>query len=137
MMIISDKDLHVSLTNGGACRLKAGIPRDLPDLLALEALRKGARQGGEPKTADPEPKPELNSGTPPAPAEEPEELEQEVVEESDDLSAVMTKIIERANPDDLRADGTPKATVVNKLAGRSVEVDEREEAWAEALTKED
>jgi len=136
MMIISDKDLYVSLTNGGACRLKAGIPRELPENLGLEALRKGARQGSEPKPVDPPPKPELNSGTPPAPAEEPKEPEQEVVEESDDLSVVMAKIIERANPDDLRADGTPKAAVVNKMAGRSVEVDEREEAWAEALSKE-
>ena len=137
MMIVSDKDLYVSLGNGGACRFKAGIARDVPDLLGLEALRKGARQVVDTKPADPEPKPELNSATPPAPAEEPKEPEQEVVEEIDDLSAVMTKIIERANPDDLRADGTPKATVVNKLAGRAVEVDEREEAWAEALTKED
>lgn len=135
MMIVSDKDLYVSLGNGGACRFKAGIARDVPDPLGLEALRKGARQVVDMKPADPEPKPELNSATPP-PVEQ-EEEKQEEEDHSDDLVSVMAKIIERANPDDLRADGTPKATVVNKLVGRTVEVEEREEAWAEALTKED
>lgn len=137
MMIISEKDLHIGLTNGGACRLKAGVPRDIPDIFAAEAMRRGAMPYVEEKVVyrDPEPKPELNSGTPP-PAEEPVEDDDED-EGIDDLGYVMQKIIERADPADLRADGTPKATVVNKLAGRPVDADEREHAWAEALTKED
>jgi hypothetical protein len=134
MMIVSEKDLHIGLTNGGACRLKAGVPRDIPDIFAAEAIRRGAMPHVEEKVVykdrEPEPKPELNSGTPP------EEQVEEPSEETD-LAVVMQQIIERADPADLRGDGTPKATVVNKLAGRPVDADERESAWAEALTKED
>lgn len=134
MMIVSEKDLHIGLTNGGACRLKAGVPRDIPDIFAAEAIRRGAMPYVEPKVVykekEPDPKPELNSGTPP------EEQVEEPTEEAD-LAAVMQQIIERADPDDLRADGTPKATVVNRMMGRAVDADERETAWAEALTKED
>lgn len=128
MMIVSDKDLYVSIGNGGACRFKAGVARDVPELLGLEALRRGARQATA-EAKEPVPEPKLNSGTPP------EEQVEEPAEEND-LEAVMAQIVERADPDDLRADGTPKAAVVNKLAGRIVEVDERENAWAEALSKE-
>jgi hypothetical protein len=45
----------------------------------------------------------------------------------------MEDNIEAANPGDFKADGTPKATVVNKYAGRSVTTTEREEAWEQAL----
>ena len=33
MMIVSDKDLYVSIGNGGTCRFKAGVARDVPELL--------------------------------------------------------------------------------------------------------
>ena len=41
--------------------------------------------------------------------------------------------MELGNPEDFKADGSPKAAVVNRAVGRTVRSEEREEAWEIAL----
>jgi len=72
-----------------------------------------------------------NEAPPPPPEPEPEP---EVVEE-DPLVVALEGLIEEGNPENFKKDGTPKAAVVNKLAGRAVTTEERESAWQIALNK--
>jgi hypothetical protein len=67
-------------------------------------------------------------------ADEPEVvIEQEAAAPDSDLVAVMEGLIDEGDPENFKADGTPKAAVVNKAAGRTVSTSEREAAWQEAL----
>jgi len=45
----------------------------------------------------------------------------------------MKELINKGDPDDFKADGTPKAAVVNKLSGSTITTEQREAAWEEAL----
>ena len=72
-----------------------------------------------------------NEAPPPPPEPEPEP---EVVEE-DPLVVALEGLIEEGDPENFKKDGTPKAAVVNKLAGRAVTTEERESAWQIALNK--
>ena len=72
-----------------------------------------------------------NEAPPPPPAPEPEP---EVVEE-DPLVVALEGLIEDGNPENFKKDGTPKAAVVNKLAGKAVTTEERDAAWQTALNK--
>ena len=67
-------------------------------------------------------------------SDEPEvAIEQEVAAPDSGLVAVMDGLIDEGDPENFKADGTPKAAVVNKAAGRTVSTSEREVAWQEAL----
>tara|TARA_R100001224_G_scaffold53905_1_gene31575 strand:+ start:279 stop:659 length:381 start_codon:yes stop_codon:yes gene_type:complete len=72
-----------------------------------------------------------NEAPPPPPEPEPEP---EVVEE-DPLVVALEGLIEEGNPENFKKDGTPKAAVVNKLAGKAVTTEERQSAWEAALNK--
>lgn len=132
MKIVSDNDLYISTLGGTAVRLAAGVPREVSETIGLLALQQGAR--------------DCNNAAPQQPAEtvvpeEPIELEVteelEIVEQSTgadtQLVEVLERLIELGNPEDFKADGTPKAAVVNRAAGRTVRTDEREVAWEIAL----
>jgi len=111
MKIICKEPLRVATLSGAVVLFEAGVPREVGEEIGKAALVMGADivTDSPKKVAAPE------------------------VEDPKPLVEVMNEIIDSANPDDFKADGTPKATVVNKYAGRSVTTTEREEAWAQAL----
>jgi hypothetical protein len=47
----------------------------------------------------------------------------------DDVINGMEKLVQFADPDDFKADGTPKASAVNRVVGRTVSTEDREAAW--------
>ena len=113
MKIISKEPLRVATLPGAAALFEAGVARDVGDEIGRIALTMGADM--------------VTDATKVEAASEPE------AEDQKPLVEVMEEIINAANPDDFKANGTPKAAVVNKHAGRTVSTTEREEAWAQAL----
>lgn len=121
MKIVSDKDLFITTLGGTAVRFEAGAPREISEEIALLAIQQGAVEVGKE-----------------APKEEPTlEIEDEVVVQEpvqdEKLIEVLQKLIEEADPNSFKNDGTPKAAVVNKMLGRTVRAEEREAAWELAL----
>lgn len=117
MKVISKKDLRVTTLGGTAVLLQAGVARDVGDEIGLLAIQMGAKSVNEPQVADA------------IVIDEPLITKHE--EEA--LLGVMNDLIDSADPDNFKSDGTPKAAVVNKAAGRTVALDEREQAWEQAL----
>jgi hypothetical protein len=103
------------MLSGAVVLFEAGVAREVGDEIGKIALTMGAEIAGDAPKSDSDPKPKP------------------VAEEDKPLVDVMNEIINSANPDDFKADGTPKATAVNKYAGRTVPTNEREEAWQQAL----
>ena len=110
---------QISFTFDGCCWLfLPNKPRFVRDEKAIEkALKNGAVRVVEAPPPPPEPEPEP-----------------EVVEE-DPLVVALEGLIEEGNPENFKKDGTPKAAVVNKLAGKAVTTEERDAAWQTALNK--
>lgn len=125
MKVISDKEVRVATLAGAVVLFQAGVEREVSDEIGLIALQMGAK---EIKAAKSTVKEEV------AVADEPEvAIEQEVAAPDSGLVAVMEGLIDEGDPENFKADGTPKAAVVNKAAGRTVATSEREAAWQEAL----
>ena len=117
MKVISDKDLRVTTLGGTAVLLQAGVPRELGDEIGLIAIQMGAKNADEPVA------------THEVVIDEPLITK----DEEEALVGVMNGLIDLADPDNFKSDGTPKAAVVNKAAGRIVPPEEREQAWEQAL----
>lgn len=119
MKIVSDKPIRVATVHGAIVLFEPGEPKEIADEIGLIALQMGAKQ--------------ITDGT----AVEEAEPEVEEVEEDDDsdegLVEALKKLIEEADPNSFKVDGTPKAAAVNKMLGRTVRTDEREAAWEIAL----
>ena len=113
MKIISKEPLRVATLSGAVVLFEAGVAREVGDEIGKIALTMGADIVGDSPKAEPEPEPDVEDQRP--------------------LVEVMEEIISAANPDDFKANGTPKAAVVNKYAGRTISTTEREEAWEQAL----
>lgn len=125
MKVISDKEVRVATLAGAVVLFQAGVEREVSDEIGLIALQMGAK---EIKPAKSTVKEEV------AVSDEPEvAIEQEVAAPDSGLVAVMEGLIDEGDPENFKADGTPKAAVVNKAAGRTVATSEREAAWQEAL----
>ena len=130
MKIISEKDLRVTNSAGGAVLFQAGVPRDIGDEMGLAAMQLGAKEYNEKyveeveaAVADFEEIEEI---------EETEEVEQ-VANSEDEVVVALRRLIEEADPNSFKNDGTPKAQTVNKLVRRTVRTEEREAAWELAL----
>lgn len=123
MKIISSEDLRVTTLGGTAVLFQAGVPRDIAEEIGLLAIQMGAKEYNdkyvEEETA------EIAEFEDIPPVQEPVQ-DEELVE-------VLQKLIEEADPNSFKTDGTPKAAVVNKMLGRTVRTDEREAAWELAL----
>lgn len=121
MKVVSDQDLRVATLSGAIVLLQAGVERELSDDIATAAMALGAKQVGTSESIvineEVVVEEELTAGGGPDP----------------ELVEALEKLIELGNPDDFKADGTPKAQAVNRAAGRTVRTDEREVAWEQAL----
>ena len=110
MKVVSDVDLYVSTSWGAAARLKAGVPVEYGEKLALRCIEEGARVVEEkPQPAEP--------------------LQDEVTA----LSTVLENMMDAGNPADFKADGYPKISAVKAALGRSCTSDEVSEAWEAIL----
>ena len=129
MKVISSEDLRVATLSGSVFVFTAGEVTECSDEIGIAAMQMGA------KSAD------GGVSTPP-PVEEAVtesratyygEAEPEEEAPAADLLAVMESLIDEGDPTNFKADGGPKAAVVNKAVGRTVSTSEREAAWEEAL----
>lgn len=123
MKIISDKELRVTTLAGAAIVFQAGEPITVSDEIGLLALQAGAKV----LTAK-------NIEEPTAEVAEFEEVEEvEEVDNAEEVVVALRRLIEEADPNSFKNDGTPKAQTVSKLVGRTVRTEEREAAWEIAL----
>ena len=114
MKVISEQDLRIATLSGAVVLFHAGEQREVADEIGLLALQMGAKEvRGEAVVA-------VEHEPPPEPDE-------------DELVGIMQDLIKDGDPKNFKADGTPKAAVVNKAAGRSVPTDDRLAAWEAAL----
>ena len=115
--IVFDRDASFTNSDSICWIFEANKPRKVQNEWALKmALDNGAKYVYD---------------APPPPEPEPEP---EVVEE-DPLVVALEGLIEEGDPENFKKDGTPKAAVVNKLAGKAVTTEERDAAWQTALNK--
>jgi hypothetical protein len=124
MKIVSSEPLRVTTLGGTAVLFEAGVPREIAEEIGLLAIQMGAKEYND-KYVEEE-------------AAEVVEFEEEIVvaepaQPDQELIEVLQKLIEEADPNSFKTDGTPKAAVVNKMLGRTVRTDEREAAWEIAL----
>ena len=128
MKFISSEEIRVAGLSGPTARLKAGEEKDVSEELGLIALEQGAKLVSD--------EPEVIKETAEVSDEEPEIVIESTEPEDDgfeELVAVMKGLIEKGDPEDFKADGAPKAAVVNKLSGSTITTEQREAAWEEAL----
>lgn len=129
MKVVSTEEMRVASLKGHVIILKANEPTEVREELGLIALEQGA------KIISDEPKEVIEEVA--EVADEEPEIVIESAEPEDDgfekLVAAMKELINKGDPDDFKADGTPKAAVVNKLSGSTITTEQREAAWEEAL----
>jgi len=118
MKVVSDKPLRVVTMGGTAVVFQPGVTREVGEAIGFAAIQMGARQVESPVR-------EAATSQTPVETSEPKN--------SKSLVEVLNDLIDKADPEDFKADGTPKAAAVNKAAGRTVRTDEREQAWEQAL----
>lgn len=122
MKVIADQEIRVATLSGACVLFQPNVAREVSEEIGLLALQQGARQVGEAKEPEPvsEPAPETEVA--------------EVIEPQDDVLTGIEKLVEAANPEDFKADGTPKASAVNRVVGRNVSTEQREAAWEAFIT---
>lgn len=114
MKVVSEQELRIATLSGAVVLLHPGVEREVADEIGFIALQMGAKQTE-------------------GPVEVVSDDDYEIPADIDELVAVMEDLITEGDPQNFKADGTPKAAVVNKLAGRTVQTDERLAAWETAL----
>lgn len=131
MKVVSSEDLRVATLSGSVFMFIAGEPTECSDEIGLAAMQMGA------KSADSGTVEETPAVTADEPAPERANWYGEAEAEEDvppaDLVAAMETLIAEGDPNNFKADGGPKAAVINKAVGRTVSTSEREAAWEEAL----
>jgi len=124
MKIVSSEDLRVTTLGGTAVLFQAGVPREIAEEVGLLAIQMGAKEYND-KYVEEEAA-EVAEFEEVIDVEEPAQPDEELVE-------ALQKLIEEADPNSFKNDGTPKAAVVNKMLGRTVRSEDREAAWEIAL----
>ena len=123
MKIVSDKSLRVTTLGGTAVLFEAGVPREIAEEIGLLAIQMGEKEYGT-STVEETVRKVAEFG----------EVAEEVAEEaSADVIEALQQLIEAADPDSFKNDGTPKAAVLNEMIGRTIRAEERESAWEIAL----
>jgi hypothetical protein len=126
MKVIADQEIRVATLSGAVVLFEPGVEREVSDEIGLLALQQGAKQVDAAPVA-PAPKAVVINDVPEVEALEP-------VVTIDDVITGVEKLVELGDPDDFKADGTPKASALNRVVGRNVSPEEREAAW-EAFIK--
>lgn len=119
MKVLSDKEIRVTTTWGGVFVLFPGEPQELAEEAAILAMSMGAKQV---------------DGTTVEPSIEKESEESDDVS-FDELVNKLVALMDEGNSSNFKNDNTPKAAVVNKLAGKTLSSEQRDAAWEEALRR--
>ena len=119
MKVLSDKEIRVTTTWGGVFVLFPNEPQELAEEAAILAMSMGAKQ---------------IDGTTVEPSIEEESEESDDVS-FDELVDQLVVLMDEGNPSNFKNDNTPKAAVVNKLAGKTLSSEQRDAAWEEALRR--
>lgn len=123
MKIISEKELRVTTLAGAAVVFQAGEPITVSSEIGLLAIQAGAKEYNVKYVEEVE--------AVVADFEEIEEVQE--VANAEEVVVALRRLIEEADPNSFKNDGTPKAQTVSKLVGRTVRTEEREAAWELAL----
>lgn len=124
MRVIADKPIRVTALSGVVITLQPNVERTVSDEIGILLLQEGATQIGKEESA--------TSVAAPAAAEE-AVAEAPLADDGSDILEAIANLVEVGDPNDFKADGTPKAAALNKVVGRSTTVAEREAAWSEFL----
>jgi hypothetical protein len=128
--VIADQEIRVATLSGACVLFLPGVEREVSDEIGLLALQMGARQADVLKLPDPIVAKPSSIKITTEPASKTVEVEAfEEFKTLDDVINGMEKLVQFADPDDFKADGTPKASAVNRVVGRTVSTEDREAAW--------
>ena len=129
MKIVSSESLRVTTLGGTAVLFEAGVPRDIADEIGLLAIQMGAKEYNSKYVEEVE-----------AEVAEFEEVIDTVIDEVFEVKTIDTnlvttleKMMDEGDPKNFKADGYPKAAVVNKAMGETIDSDAREAAWESIL----
>lgn len=110
MKVVSDKAIRVTTLTGAAVLFEPGVAREVSETIGLLALQQGAKQ--------------VESKAP---------VEVPTLSEEETLVQKLVDLMNAGDPSNFKKDNSPKAAVVNELAGRTLSSEEREAAWEAAL----
>jgi|TARA_R110000868_G_scaffold368864_3_gene632064 hypothetical protein len=133
MKIVSDKPLRIATLFGACVLFEPGVALEVSSEIGLLALQEGAAEVKEETVVKEQPPFQDSTVIQEDISITLEPQKEEQVDRFESIVKVLRSIIEEGNPDSFKTDGTPKATVVNKVFGSAVLTDEREAAWQEAL----
>tara|TARA_B110000858_G_C17529914_1_gene348748 strand:+ start:196 stop:561 length:366 start_codon:yes stop_codon:yes gene_type:complete len=119
MKVVFEKYTVLTTTWGSNPSFKANEPKEVGPEIAAAALLAGGKEVRNGPTAKVVIKETIAAPEPIGP-------DQQLIE-------ALEGLISLGDPDNFKADGTPKASVVNKAVGRTVRTDERDAAWELAL----
>jgi len=132
MRVISDVDLRVAMTSGAVIQLQAGVEREIADEVGVVAMQMGARMvdGDAPAPAPAPQKPDDHWSDEVSALTTDDDPDLNVVLDSvEELVTIIETIVSEGDPKNFKADNSPKAAIINKLAKRKVTTAEREAAW--------
>ena len=129
MKIVSSVSLRVTTLGGTAVLFEAGVPRDIADEIGLLAIQMGAKEYNIKNVKEVE-----------AEVTEFQEVVDTAIDEvfevktmDTNLVTTLEKMMDEGDPKNFKADGYPKAAVVNKAMGETIDSDAREAAWESIL----
>lgn len=129
MKIVSSESLRVTTLGGTAVLFEAGVPRDIADEIGLLAIQMGAKEYNIKNVKEVE-----------AEVTEFQEVVDTAIDEvfevktmDTNLVTTLEKMMDEGDPKNFKADGYPKAAVVNKAMGETIDSDAREAAWESIL----
>ena len=129
MKIVSSESLRVTTLGGTAVLFEAGVPRDIADEIGLLAIQMGAKEYNIKNVKEVE-----------AEVAEFQEVVDTAIDEvfevktmDTNLVTTLEKMMDEGDPKNFKSDGYPKAAVVNKAMGETIDSDAREAAWESIL----
>ena len=128
MRVISDVDLRVAMTSGAVIQFQAGVEREIADEVGVVAMQMGARMVDGDVPAPQKPDDHWSDEVSALTTDDDPDLNV-VLDSVEELVTIIETIVSEGDPKNFKADNSPKAAVINKLANRKVTTDEREAAW--------
>ncbi|MAD25010.1 MAG: hypothetical protein CMO44_12645 [Verrucomicrobiales bacterium] len=111
MRIRAPQDLRVTTLNGAMVFFQAGVEKEVGNEVGSIALSMGAQQVGD--------------DVPPVAVA----VETEDMNPLDEVVAAIEQLVSEGAVEDFKANGEPKAASINRVCGKTIPPELREEAW--------